>query len=54
MPNFKKFGEVFVILEEVRSATGTMLLMGAPICKKVYIFGINMKNCACSEMAENF
>lgn len=64
MPNFKKFGAIFVIFEifnakkrifqQVRSATGATLLLGVSICKKVCIFGISMKKYACSGMAEIF
>ena len=64
MPNFKKFGSFFVIFEifkaknkffqQVRSAIGAMLLLGASICKNVCVFGIKMKKYACLEMAEIF
>jgi len=64
MPNFKKFGEIFLNFEifnvnnrffqQVRNVTGDALLLGASICKKVYIFGINMEKYGSLEMGENF
>jgi len=52
--SFLKFLMQKQVFQQVCSTSNAMLLMGASICKKVYIFGINMKIYACLEMAEKF
>jgi len=61
MPNFKKFGAIFVIFvifkvknKFFQQVVALRFCWGHPFAKKVYIFGINMKKYACLEMVENF